>query len=169
MSLDALFDSMATAEGSSSGVFFTEGVYKVALKEIDYKPAGYKGKSCIFRFTVTESNNPEHPVGATRVWICKLDKSRDENVRTLADIKSLIFALGGKSIRDVGSAEANPKAHEQATKMFKAALDATFAKQEGIDPAVLFGREAKLEALKIPTKPKTPGGPPGEYTRHVWG
>lgn len=166
--LDQLFEAMAGATGSSSGVFFTEGNYKVELKEVEFRPNGFKGKSVIFRFTVTESNNPAHPVGSTRVWINKLDKKKDENIRTMADIKSLIFALTGHSVTEVGSPEVNPKAHEQAVACFMAAIDETHAKKSGIAPDALIGCEAKLEVMKIITRPspKYPQG--GEYSRHVW-
>jgi len=160
--LEALFEGMASAKGSSSGVFFTEGVYTTELKEIEFIPNGYKGKSVKFHCKVLESNNPQHAVGSTRVWILKLDKSKDENKRTMADIKGLIFALLGTSAKEVGSPETNPNAHEQATALFVAAIDTTYAKNKGLDPRALIGCKAGLECLSIKTK----GG--GDYTRHVW-
>lgn len=169
MGIEDMFAGMDTASGSTSGVFFTNGNYKVELLEIEYRPNGYKGKSVHFRFKVLESNNTEHGVGSTRVWICKLGKKPDEDKRTMADIKGLIFALMGTSAREVGGPEQNPKAHQQATSVFLAACDPTYAKKNGIDGALLVGNECALECQAITLKPK-PGleASGGQFTRHIW-
>jgi hypothetical protein len=168
MGIEEMFAGMDTAQGSSSGVFFTNGVYKVELAEIEYRPNGYKGKSVFFRFKVLESNNPEHAPGATRVWICKLGKKPDDDKRTMADIKGLIFALTGTSLKEVGSPEQNPKAHAQATAAFLAACDKTYADKNNIAQDMLVGSECALEcqAIKVPPRP----GKPDEstFTRHIW-
>lgn len=170
MGIEEMFAGMDTAQGSSSGVFFTQGVYKVELTEIEYRPNGYKGKSVFFRFRVAESNNAEHPAGSTRVWICKLGKKPDEDKRTMADIKSLIFALTGTSAKDVGSPEQNPKAHQQATGAFLAACDKSYADKNGIAQDMLIGAECNLECQEIKTPPNPSKGKTeeGKFTRHVW-
>jgi hypothetical protein len=168
MGIEEMFAGMDTAQGSSSGVFFTGGVYKVKLDEIEYRANGYKGRSAFFRFKVTESNNPEHPVGASRVWICKLDKKPDENKRTMADIKGLVFALTGTSAKEVGAPEQNPKAHQQATAFFLAACDKTYAEKNNIDGEALIGTECALECQAIQTKPKPGSTEGGTFTRHIW-
>lgn len=168
MGIEEMFAGMDTAQGSSSGVFFTTGVYKVELNEIEYRPNGYKGKSVFFRFKVLESNNPEHSVGSTRVWICKLGKKPDEDKRTMADIKGLIFALTGTSAKEVGSPEQNPNAHQQATSAFLAACDKGYAEKNKLDPEMLVGAECNLECQAIKTPPR-PGKPEeGTFTRHIW-
>ena len=164
MSLENLFNQMAKAAGSNSGsTFFTDGVYKVELKEIEYIANGYRGTSCKFHFTVLESNNPAHAPQATRSWIVKLDKTREQNERTMADIKNLVFALTGTSLKQVGSVEVNPKVHTQATEAFFSAIDATVAKKTGMSPTLLIGRQAALECMSVKTKEG------GDFTRHVWG
>jgi hypothetical protein len=167
MGIEEMFAGMDTAQGSSSGVFFTGGVYEVELNEIEYRPNGYKGKSVFFRFKVKKSNNPEHPVDCSRVWICKLGKKPDDDKRTMADIKSLIFALTGTSAKEVGSPEQNPKAHSQATAFFLAACDKSYAEKNKLDPEALIGAECGLECQGIQTNPKD-GKPPGTFTRHIW-
>ena len=156
--LEEMFSAMNTAKGSTGGTFFDEGVYLVELKDIEYRD-GYKGKSCHFHFTVLESNNGVSPK-STRVWILKLDKSKDENERTMADIKGLIFALLGTSLKEVGSPEKNPGTHQQATAMFLAAIDETYAKKNSLDGKALIGERANLEVHKTLTKKG------GEYSRH---
>lgn len=168
MGIEEMFQGMDTAQGSNSGVFFTDGLYKVELSEIEYRPNGYKGKSVFFRFKVLESNRAEHPVGATRVWICKLGKKPDDDKRTMADIKSLIFALTGTSAKEVGSPEQNPKAHQQATAAFLAACDKTYAEKNNIAQDMLVGAECGLECQAIVTKPKPGSTESGTFTRHVW-
>ena len=168
MGIEEMFAGMDTAQGSSSGVFFTNGVYKVGLTEIEYRPNGYKGKSVFFRFKVLETNNPEHPVGSTRVWICKLGKKPDDDKRTMADIKSLIFALTGTSAKDVGSPEQNPKMHQQATAAFLAACDKTYAEKNNIEQDMLVGSECALECQTIKTNPKPGQTEGGVFTRHIW-
>lgn len=165
--LDSLFADMAGASGSSSGVYFTEGTYTVTLKQIEYIPNGYKGKSCKFHFTVDTSSTEEVKAQSSRVWICKLDKSKDQNKRTFADIKNLVFALTGQDPVALKDPAAQPKAHEQATAAFKAAIDATFAAESKIPQTFLIGRKCALEAQKITTAAKE-GKPAGEFTRHVW-
>lgn len=163
-----MFDGMDVAQGSNSGIFFTDGVYSVELKEIEYRPNGYKGKSVIFRFKVLTSNNSEHAPQSTRTWILKLGKKPDEDKRTMADIKSLIFALTGTSAREVGTPEQNPEAHKQATAAFLAAIDRKYAEKYNLDPEMLLGAQCNLECLGIKTKPK-PGQTEGTvYTRHNW-
>jgi hypothetical protein len=167
--IDELFDNMAEAEGSNSGVFFTEGLYEVSLKEVEFRPRGYKGKSVIFRFNVEASSDPaNHQVGSTRVWICKLDKGEDQKKRTMSDIKNLMFALLGHDPNTLKSPEQHPKAHAQATALFKATIDPAYAKKENVDPNKVLGRRCKLEATKIMTNPRD-GRAPSPYTRHVWG
>lgn len=168
MGIEEMFAGMDTAQGSSSGVFFTQGVYKVELAEIEYRPNGYKGKSVFFRFKVLESNNPEHSPGSTRVWICKLGKKPDEDKRVMADIKGLIFALTGNSAKDVGSPEQNPKAHQQATAFFLAACDKTYADKNSIAQDALVGEECGLECQTIKTAPKQGATEGGVFTRHLW-
>lgn len=168
MGIEEMFAGMDTAQGSSSGVFFTQGVYKVALSEIEYRPNGYKGKSVHFRFKVLESNNAEHSVGATRVWICKLGKKPDEDKRTMADIKGMIFAALGTSAKDVGSPEQNPKAHQQATALFLAACDKAYADKNNIKQDALVGTELNLECQAIKTNPKPGATEGGTFTRHIW-
>lgn len=166
--LDSIFDKMAGAQGSNSGVFFTEGLYKVTLKEIEFKPQGFKGKSCIFRFNVDETSRPDmHPVGSTRVWIIKLDRA-DTLERALADIKNMIFALCGIEPSTVKSPETAPQQHAQAADIFKAAIDATFSQQRQIPQNLVIGKQAALECLLVNTKP-TPQNPNGgKFTKHVW-
>lgn len=169
--LDALFNYMDTASSSGdSGVFFDPGTYTVALKAIEYIPEGFKGKSCKFHFTVKTSSNADCPEQSTRSWIVKLDKTKDQNVRTLSDIKNMIFALLGQDPRELRSAEKNPKAHAQASALFKAAISPAFAASHNppLSPKFLVGRECQLEAQQVPTKPKFEGGPAGKFTRHVW-
>lgn len=168
MGIEEMFAGMDTASGSSSGVFFTQGVYDVDLKEIEYRPNGYKGKSVFFRFEVKDSNNPEHPQGSTRVWICKLGKKPDEDKRTMADIKGLIFALLGTSAKEAGSPEQNPQAHQQATALFLAACDATYATKNKIAQDALVGQGCKLECQAIKTAPKPGATEGGTFTRHLW-
>lgn len=167
MSIEDMFKDMGSAQGSNSGVFFTQGNYDVELYEIEYRANGYKGKSAFFRFKVTASNNPQHPVGASRVWICKLDKKPDENKRTMADIKNLVFALTGLVPKDVGTPEENPKAHQQATSVFLAAIDKTYSEKNGVPQDMLLNRGCKLEALAIKTGGRD-GKAEGTFTRHVW-
>lgn len=168
MSIEDMFAGMDTAQGSNSGVFFTGGNYDVELKEIEYRPNGYKGKSVFFRFKVTTSNNAEHSVGSTRVWICKLGKKPDEDKRTMADIKNLIFALLGQSSKEVGSPEQNPKVHQQATALFLAACDPQYAKKNNLDPEALIGRTCHLECQVVELKPKPGQTEKGQFTRHIW-
>ena len=162
MGIEEMFAEMGSALGSDGGVFFTGGVYKVELNEVEYRPNGYKGKSVFFRFKVLESGNAEHPVGSTRVWILKLGKKPDEDKRTMADIKNLIFALTGTTLKEVGSPEQNPKAHKDATNLFLAACDKAYAEKNKIDHDALIGRECNLECQDV----KTAKGNP--FTRHVW-
>lgn len=166
MGIEEMFAGMDTAQGSSSGTFFTNGIYKVGLKEIEYRPNGYKGKSVHFRFKVLETDNPEHPVGSTRVWICKLGKKPDEDKRTMADIKGLIFALLGTSAKEVGTPEQNPKAHSQATALFFAACDKAYADKNGIAQDELEGKECNLECQVVNTSPKPGQAEGGKFTRH---
>jgi hypothetical protein len=165
--IDDLFDNMAEAEGSNSGVFFGEGNFEVSLKEVEFRPKGYRGKSVIFRFEVASSNDPATKPGATRVWICKLDKGEDQKKRTMSDIKNLFFALLGHEPNALKSPEEHPKAHAQVTSIFKALIDPAYAKKESIDPEKYLGRKCKLEAVKIMTNPRD-GKAPAPYTRHVW-
>lgn len=168
MGIEEMFAGMDTAQGSSSGVFFTQGIYDVELTEIEYRPHGYKGRSVFFRFKVLKTDKPEeHPVGSTRVWINKLGKKPDEDKRTMADIKSLIFALLGTSAKDVGSPEQNPKVHQQATALFFAACDKNYADKNNLAQDALVGKKCGLECQGIKTNPKE-GKPAGTFTRHVW-
>jgi hypothetical protein len=161
--LDSLFDAMDTAKGGGgAGTYFTEGVFTVALKEIEWIPNGYKGKTCKFHFTVLTSSDPAHAVGATRTWFAKLDKSREANEKTMADIKNLVFSLLGQSPKEVGAPDKNPQAHQQAAKIFKAAIDASFAAESKISPTMLIGKQCALEAVGIKKKDG------GDFTRHVW-
>lgn len=168
MGIEEMFAGMDTAQGSSSGVFFTQGVYKVEIAEIEYRPNGYKGKSVFFRFKVLESNNAEHSPGSTRVWICKLGKKPDEDKRVMADIKGLIFALLGTSSKDVGAPEQNPKAHQQATALFLAACDKSYADKNGLAQDALVGKGCGLECQAIKTNPKPGATEGGTFTRHIW-
>lgn len=168
--LDDIFKDMANSKGGSSSTFFTQGVFGVALKGVEWIPDGYKGTSCKFHFTVvTSSNEAEHAIGATRTWILKLDK-KEQRERTMADIKALIFALLGFNPRDLKNPETNPGAHQQATMLFKALIDPSFAAANNLveKAAGMIGRECVAEIEVVATKPRD-GKPAGQFTRHVFG
>ena len=167
--LDEIFKGMAEAKGSNSGTFFTTGVFTVALKDVEWIPDGYKGTSCKFHLTVVKSSNEtDHPIGATRVWILKFDK-KEQRERTLADIKAFFFALGGADPRSLKNPESNPQAHHQATMTFKAFCDPTFAAANGMADKVktLLGRQCIAEVEVVDTKPRD-GKPAGKFTRHAF-
>lgn len=169
-SASAYFDDMDTAKGSSSGTFFTTGVYTVALKEVEWIPDGYKGTSCKFHLAVKATNNEEHPVGQTRVWILKFDK-KEQKERSMADIKSLLFALLGFDPRPLKNPDSNPKLHKQASMLFKALIDPEFAEANDFvaKAKAMIGKECLLEAEVVATKGKPPENKPGQFTRHAWG
>ncbi len=169
MSIEDIFKDMEKAKGSASGTFFTTGVYTVGLKAIEWIPDGYKGTSCKFHFTVLKSSDPvNHPVEQTRVWILKFDK-KEQRERTMADIKSCIFALMGQDPRALKNPDANPQAHQQATMLFKALIDPTFAVANNLTEKAqkLIGRQCITEVEVVDTKPKD-GKPAGKFTRHAW-
>ncbi len=163
--LDSIFSNMEKASMSDKGSFFGPGLYLCELQSLEYRE-GFKGRSFIAKFGIVESNNEEHPAGATRSWIVKLDRA-DTKDMAMGDIKSLIFALLGKAPRDVGSADKNPKAHAQAVALFKAQLKdeakAAFKEAYGIDAPNLRGKRVKLEATA--TKSQKTGN---DFTRHAW-
>lgn len=166
-----MFGDMEKSNSSSNGVLFTKGLYDVRLKGIEFRSNDYKGRTVLFTFAVESSTNPEHPVGATRVWIAKpFDNKPDQNKRVMADIKSLIFALTGTSKAEVGSHEKNPEVHKQATSLFLAAIDPDFAKKNGLDGTELIGHVCKVECEGVTGKTGEPlmtkSGQP--YTRCNW-
>jgi hypothetical protein len=166
MDLDTLFSGMNKSAVSDSASFFTEGLYTVEVRSLEFRN-GFKGHSFIAKFEVKESNSPETLVGVTRSWIVKLDKPSTKE-RAMGDIKGLIFALCGTDPKTVKGPELDPSAHEQATKLFKCAIDETYAKANGVDPRALIGKTVKLECTGVKTKPTAdkPGG--GDFTRHAW-
>lgn len=164
-----MFKDMDTASGSNSGVFFTQGIFGVLLEEVEYRANGYKGRSVIFKFKVTDSQDSAHPVGASRVWILKpFDGTPDQKKRTMADIKKLVFALLGKTEKEIGTPEQSPKAHTQATQLFLAACEEEYATKNNVDPKFLLGRKCALEVQAVPTGGKD-GKAAGTFSRHVWG
>jgi hypothetical protein len=164
MDLDQIFGNMEKASMSDKGSFFPGGLYTCALKSMEYRN-GFKGQSFIAKFEVLESNNPDCAVGSTRSWIVKLDKQETKE-QAMGDIKALIFALLGKSAKDVGSADKNPLAHKQAVALFKAHIDENygpkFKAEFGVDAPSLVGRPVSLEATSVKTKAG------GDFTRHSW-
>lgn len=166
MDLDTLFAGMQQSALNDRGEFFAEGLYTVEAKSFEFRD-GFKGKSFIAKFAVVESNNPDTPVGVTRSWIVKLDKAATK-AQAMGDIKSLMFALSGVDPRQVKSPELDPGAHEQATKLFKASIDETYAKTIGVDPRLLVGRRVRLEATTVKTKATADRPNGGEFTRHSW-
>ena len=166
MDLDSILNNMEKASMTDKGSFFGPGLYLCECKSLEYRE-GFKGRSFIAKFEVIESDNPDHGPGTTRSWIVKLDRA-DTKEMAMVDIKSLIFALLGKSPRDVGSADKNPTAHKQAVALFKAQIDeaskAKFKAEYGIDAPDLRGRRVKLEATA--TKSSKTGN---DFTRHAWG
>jgi hypothetical protein len=166
MDLDSLFSGMAKSTLTDKGAFFTEGLYLCEVASLEFRN-GFKGQSFIAKLKVVESNNEGHRPGVTRSWIVKLDRP-DTKAQAMGDIKSLIFALCGVNPKDVKAPEVDPKAHEQATMLFKCAIDETYAKANNIDPKMFIGRQVKLECTSVKTKPtdKKPEG--GDFTRHAW-
>lgn len=169
MDVNSIYDNMTTVTGSSSGVWFTEGLYEVELTGIDHRPNGHKGHSCIFQFKVLGSNRETHPVGSSRVWIVKLDGKKDQQERAYADIKNMVFALTGIEPKSVGDPSRDPDAkeqHKEALGLYLAAIDKTFATKHKIDPEALFGNKALLECQTIKTKSSNYQN---DFTKHVWG
>ncbi len=164
--LDALFSGMASSALNDRASFFPEGLYDCEVKALEYRN-GFKGQSFIAKFAVLSSNNPEAPIGTTRSWIVKLDKPKTK-AQAMGDIKSLIFALLGHEPRNIKAPEVDPGPHEQATKLFKCAIDETFAKANDVDPKAFIGRKVHLECTTVKTAP-TPDRPQGgDFTRHAW-
>lgn len=169
MDLDSIFGNMEKASVSDKGTFYNGGLYLNELISIEYRE-GFKGKSCIAKFKVLESNNEEDEVGSTRTWIVKLDNARTKD-QAMGDIKGLIFALLGINPRQVGSPDKNPKAHKQAVDIFKAAIDPDFAsmlKDAGTPAPSLVGRKVALEATVVATAPSKDRPEGGKFTRHAW-
>jgi hypothetical protein len=164
--LDDLFSGMAKSSVNDRGAFFTEGLFTVEVKSLEFRN-GFKGQSFIAKFEVKESNSAEHQVGVTRSWIVKLDKPKTKD-QAMGDIKGLIFALVGVDPKSVKGPELDPGAHEQATKLFKCAIDETYAKASGVDPKALIGKRVKLECTGIKTQPTADKPQGGDFTRHAW-
>ena len=166
MDLDTIFGSMEKASVSDKGTFFNGGLYLNELISIEYRD-GYKGKSCIAKFKVLESNNEEDEVGSTRTWIVKLDNPKTKD-QAMGDIKGLIFALLGINPRQVGSPDKNPNAHKQASDIFRASIDEDFAAKLEKPAPKLVGRKCALEATVVSTAPSKDRPEGGKFTRHAW-
>lgn len=165
MNLDDLLDQMDKATINDKGEYFAKGLYRLNVDSLEFRN-GHKGLSFIAKFKVVESNN-NTDVGVTRSWIVKLDK-KENKAQAMGDIKAFVFALRGLNPRSAPSPEKDPNLHAGAVKLFKAAVDETFAKDNNIPHKWAIGKPINLEATTVATKPKTPGGPAGEFTRHSW-
>lgn len=155
--IDAMFAGMAAAQMNGKGNYMGEGRFLVRSKLLKQK-TGFRGRSVIFEFEVTESTNPAHPVGSTGSWVVKLDKPQ-----AFGDLKALIFALAmDLDPKTVKSPELDAKVHAEAAEIMKAALDADHARKMGVAEDFLIGLPLRLETTKV----KTSKG--GDFTVHNW-
>jgi hypothetical protein len=168
--LDQLFEGMTTSVSSNRSDFFLDGRYLLETKSFEYRPNGHKGTSFIAQFKVLSSDNPAVPVGSTRSWVVKLDGPKDQRERAMGDIKNLFFSLLGKVPSSVPKPEVDMAPHIEAVHLFKCSIDENYAaaKGEGVTGADMLGIRVELEATLVDTRPKTPGGPVGKFTRHSW-
>jgi hypothetical protein len=159
MDIDKMFDDMAGAAINDKGEFFSAGLYRCTVDSLELRD-GHKGISFIAKLKVVESNNGT-PAGVTRSWILRLDNKETKD-QVMGDIKGFIFAVKGLSPRQVPSPEKNPKVHEDAVKLFKAAIDPEFAKKNNINPGWALDKPVNLEATVVKTKKDK------DFTRHSW-
>lgn len=165
MDLDTLFSGMAGSEVNVRGEFFDQGLYTAEVLSLKYQN-GFKGQSFIAKFKVLTSNNGT-PAGVTRSWIVKLDKPKTKQ-SAMGDIKQLFLALTGIDPKTVKSPEIDPKTHEQATRLFKCAIDAEYAKKCDVDPNEFVGATVALEATTVQTQPTAERPNGGTFTRMSW-
>ncbi len=167
MDIKSMFSSMAGASIKGKGNYIkSDGTFLCRAKVLKTYE-GRNGKRVIFGFEIVESSNAEHPAGSTADYTIGLDN----NDYAESDIKKLIFALAMcLDPRLVKDPKVDLEPHQEAVALFKAAVDQTgaCAAEIGVEPTFLLGRRIKLETKKRPTKPKVPGGAPGEFTDHFW-
>ncbi len=161
MNIEETFKSMAGAKMNGKGNYIEPGRYIVAPRLLKLNE-GYNGKAFVSEWEVCESTNPNHKIGSTVSYVVNL--KRDQ---AMGDLKALFFALAmGRDPKLVASDDT--EAHEEVVEYFKGGVSAEHAAAIGEAPGWLIGRRIALETVKVPTKPKTAGGPPGEFTVHNW-
>lgn len=164
MGIEQYFAGMDRAPMFGTGQYFSEGNFRVRTKSLKVNN-GFKGVCFIAEFDVLDSSSAKDPTGSTRSWVVKMGPT---NKNAFSDIKSLIFAIVGVDPKKAGSPEENPELHRQAAELVKAACDADYAKQIGMAPNALEGREVLLQTFAKATRP-TPEKPQGgTFTVHSW-
>lgn len=139
--LDSIFDGMAKQQMAGKGQYLPPGYSgRVILKPLKWNPNGFKGKSCVFEFTLKTSNLASEPVGSSRNWIIKVDAT---NQYAGSDIKQIMMSCAGVDPATVRSFEADPTPHNEAMSAFKKALT---------DPSLVEGCELDLQTVPYTTK-----------------
>lgn len=139
-----IFSGASDMKLTNRGKWLGPGLYGLDLKNIELiKPRkGGGGHALIATFTVTTSNNAEHPVGSERVWYQKIGVTPEERETAQKSLFRFLMALIGKDM--VGD-----KAEVESTYLPKAeALLNSMAN----NPAPLYGKSVRCEVEPIKTK-----------------
>lgn len=135
------FEGMRNAETSQSGTWFATGRYKVKIAKLIWKKLNAGGEALIVETTVLESSNDKTPVGASRTWLQKNNKSFK------AAAKLFCFAACGYDIRN-----------EEHDKIIKAQIEPNCETimLKALNEGLLTGREVYVEVTEKP-KQSNPG------------
>ncbi len=160
--VDSLFTGMAAAPVFGRGTFMSKGNYVVEIVKVFTKKTFKGADVLICEFKILESNTPEHLPGSSGSWVPKF-----ATPNTFGNIKELIFAIFGKSAKDV---PASSDEHVLAATVARAACGSDTAKAElkskyqidNVDEIVIG---ARVTLACEPIKTKTGG----DFTRYDWG
>lgn len=187
VSIDQMFSGMDNAPMFGAGVYFSPGTFLLKAKSFKVND-GFKGRAFIAEFDVVESTNQKDKPGDVRSWVVML--ASDKNKNAFSDIKALIFSIAlGIDPKKAGQptdpghlviaglfaqfpieqrTKTYAEAHALATALVKAACDADYAKQIGLQPGQLEGQPVRLMTWEKPTRPTAQKPQGGVFTVHAW-
>lgn len=139
--LDALLDGYAKQNLKGKGNYLPPGFSGIVVfKPLKWNPAGFKGKSAIFEYTLETSNLESHPKGSSASFVIKVDATSQY---ASTDIKNVMMAIDGIDPATVRAAEVDPKPHDEAMAAFKEAIK---------DGKLIEGEKAFLQTVPYTTK-----------------
>jgi hypothetical protein len=110
---------------------------------------GEKGEAFIINYSILESSHADVAVGDSFSSVIILDKPGDANQKmALSNVKAFMFALLGvaKTPKD------GDPMHKEATAIAKACVSEDYAKQLGVAPGFLHGKQIRLQTIIKPQK-----------------
>ncbi len=144
------FAGLNSAKTSQSGVYLSDGRYKLKISKCVYFKTEAGPYAFIAELLVTESSDPDkHPVGAARTWY------QSDNKSFKPELKAFYYAATGYNERDPAQEKFIRENIEQRSEAVM---------QKAVTHQVLGGREITVD---VNTKPQK-GDPTKSFTKHVF-